>query len=183
MRSILIVMAALAFVPVARAGETGYRMPAQPAKPVVYAPPAQGSGTPCTAPATCESGCGQTRCWTLGFGLFSRKPTGCGSCPAPAPVKVAPSPSCCHSWHGFARLRAWLAYRDCGECPKGCGCTNHCHTPLYLYFLRDCTYRTGHCCGGHGGLADGAVNPPYAKSVFHAAPMSVMMPTGVGVPH
>jgi hypothetical protein len=200
MRSILILTAALACVPLARAADLELPPPPELSTPKAAVPvpgdtaprvfiPAHGDPMPApfVAPPPCDEACCGSR---LGFrlGLFSRRPcvAGCKTCPAPANSTTRAN---CAKGCRLGHLKAFFCYRDEGECPKCCqACSCHCWTPLYLYFLRDCAYRPGgQCCGGQGGGgADGAVNPPYARSVFAGAtssgPLMGSAPTGVGVP-
>jgi hypothetical protein len=106
------------------------------------------------------------------------KPAPCATC---APVKAAPCTSCtqgapcaqpkpaCTScgWGRLSRLAAFFCYHDHGNCPADChSCQSGCHAPLYLLYLRDCAYQNGSNCQCNNGTAQGAVNPPYARSVF-----------------
>lgn len=67
--------------------------------------------------------------------------------------------------HVKARLADWFCYRDVGRCNKKPYCATPCSIPLYVYFLRECAYGPAPCCGKGTMGADGAVNPPYQRSV------------------
>ena len=108
-------------------------------------------------------------------------PSSCASC-----GQAASCGSCGHtashrhrSWSFGSRLKAWFGYKDCGECAHSCHtCSQHCSPSLFHFFLRDCAYRPSNCCA-HGGYADSAVNPAYAKSVFPVGHMVGGLPTGM----
>jgi hypothetical protein len=62
-----------------------------------------------------------------------------------------------HEGHCLLRIRDWFCYKSVRGC-KPQLLNGPCNIPLYLYFLRDCAY-----CTGHG---DRPVNPSYSRSVF-----------------
>jgi hypothetical protein len=190
----LLVAAVLASCSVASAANPSTYVPAQPApymaqpgpyvtQPAPYvAQPATACGQPCARPpAPCNG-------WFSGLNLFKHKGHGqgpvcttpCAASSTPCAAAVRPA---CGGCERFPRLKAFFGYRDQGACCNDCkGCKPACHSPLYLFTLRDCAYQPSRCggCGGCGnGGVPGAVNAPYSQSVFPSGQMPGNQPAGV----
>jgi hypothetical protein len=122
--------------------------------------------------ATCSPGCSSC---AAGCSSCAAGQGTCGQC---GQGGQCANGKCGHSGEYLGRIKAWFHYHDTGNCAKGCDCA-HCGYPLYLYFLHDCAYRNGCGCGAGHSDSEGAVNPPYSRSIFPTGHMIGAMPTGL----